>query len=169
MNPYTIIAALALLIATALGGAHVGKKLERQAWQAKEIQTLQAHNLAIAAQLVRYDTDIQAQQTKARKASENYEKALSTLDEKHRSIVADIQRRGGLRIAAPASCRPKAAGTAESPGASGPDEEDAGTIRLPATVERDLFALAHSADKIVEQCRALQDWVRDNGHYGQTE
>lgn len=166
MNPYTLFGGLLLLIAAAFGGANVGKKLERQVWQKERLLMGAEHEKQIKAEFRQYATDVALQQAKARKASEDHEKALQLQDQKHRDLVADIQRSGGLRIRAPAACRQGPPAVGEAAGTSGLDEGPAGTIRLPADVERGLFELAGRADKMSEQLRALQGWVRDNGMYG---
>lgn len=169
LNPWALFGGLLILIATAFGGAHVGKKLEREAWQAERLQLVAKQSADTAKKAREYADDIADQRTKERKAAQSYETALDSLDKAYRVRIADSDRRGGLRIAVPKS---QCAGPAKAGEAAGPqlaDEEATTLVRLPGDVERNLFALAASADKVVAQCQALQDWVIDNGLYGPTE
>ncbi len=185
MNPYTIIGALLLLIATALGGAHIGKKLERQEWQNKKIVSLEKYNADLATEFNRYDRMVKFNEAQARKASADYAKALAAQEATHDEVVARKRAAGGLRIDR-ATCATKDAATTEGPSASRPDgsgsraslfpesadrhlPEEVATIRLPTDVENDLFDLAEDADKLATQLRMLQKWVKDNGHYGQEQ
>lgn len=165
MNPYLILASLALLIAVAFGGAHVGKKLEREAWQAEKIALQATHNDALVAEIDKRGRDQKFNEAKARKATENHEKALSNLDQKYAIEIAATRRAGGLRIPANV-CPAKAAGGEQTASAGRPDE-GAATIQLPERVETDLYALTKRADEMAEQLRALQGWIVDNGFYGE--
>jgi hypothetical protein len=168
MNPYTILGAILLLVATAFGGISAGKKLERAEWQKEKI-VLQAQQQAqVEAQFRQFDQQVKINDAKARKAADTYEDAITQLTHDAAADVAAVKRAGGLRITAPArACKSTAA--AESAGPSQPDETGTETLRLPVTIEDGLFDLANDADEVSEQLRALQAWVRDNGHYGQTE
>ncbi len=68
-------------------------------------------------------------------------------------------RAGGLRFAG--TC--EAAGPATTDGTGGRDGAAAGTVRLPDQVASDLFTLAGDADKVMEQARACQAWIREQG------
>lgn len=164
INPYTIVGALALLIAVAFGGAQVGKKLERESWQGKENAALKAVQAELVAEVEKRQRVELFNQATARKASETHEKALATLKSEYSTELAATRAAGGLRI--PARRCPAIAGTAQGPSTSGPDEAGASTEKLPDRVEEHLFALAERADQLAEQLRALQGWVIDSGHYG---
>jgi hypothetical protein len=76
----------------------------------------------------------------------SYETKMFDLDMRYRSA-------GRLRL--PASvCEPAKGGS------PGPTQADAGTVALPESIEANLLGLTRQADEIVEQCRALQDWVK---------
>lgn len=185
INPYAIIGALLLLIVTALGGAHIGKKLEREKWQAEKIQMQAEHTKAIEAEFDRYARMVKFNDAKARKASEDHAKELDAQKTAHVATVARTRAAGGLRIDR-AACAAKDAATSQGSGTGRPDgsaagaepppgspdrnlQAEVGSIRLPTEVENDLFDLVEDADKLATQLRNLQKWVRDNGHYGQTE
>ncbi len=165
MNPYTILGGVLLLIAVAFGGAHVGRKLERSAWQEKEIATAAETQKQLVDEHKKYVRLQDFNEMTARKATANHEKALSDLQSKYDAGIAAVRASGGLRVAR-TICLDQDATTAKSTGAGRPDEASAGTIQLPERVEGDLFALTKRADDLAEQLRALQLWVKENGHYG---
>jgi len=166
INPYTIIGALVLLIAAALGGLQAGRKLERSTWQAKELATAAAANLALSSAIERAQRIQTFNEAKARKASERHEQALSTLAGDYDRRIAAIRRAGGLRIPAPACA---ATAGEQGAGASGSNAASAGTVKLSDRIENDLFAMTKRADELAEQLRGLHGWIRDNGHYGPGE
>jgi len=185
MNPYTIIGALLLLIVTALGGAHIGKKLEREKWQAEKIEMQSKQVAELATEFNRYERMVNFNNAKARKASEDHAKELAAQKTAHAATVARTRAAGGLRIDR-AACAAKDPAAAQGPGAGRPDgraagaepppgsadrnlQAEVGSIRLPTEVENDLFDLVEDADKLATQLRNLQKWVRDNGHYGPGE
>jgi TolA-binding protein len=177
---FRIIAALAALVALIAAGIgiHVhgvsqGKKIERAEWQDKEIQRQQAQNKL----LIRHAEDMARTQlendTKNRKVSDDYENRMAVLRQGRDSARAtrDADPDGGLRISA-AVCNPVAAGT-ETAGTSKRDEAAPGTISLPVTLENDLWHLVDDADtahdEITEQARALQNWIKTHGFYGEPD
>ncbi|MDB5937557.1 MAG: hypothetical protein JWQ01_4901 [Massilia sp.] len=166
MNPYSILAGLVLLIAVAFGGAHVGKKLEREAWQAEKIALQAAQHGALVAEMDKRGRDQKFNEAKARKATETHEKALSDLDQKYAAERDATRRAGGLRIPANV-CAGKATGGEQATSAGRPDESAAATVALPERLETDLYALTKQADELAEQLRALQGWIVDNGFYGE--
>lgn len=187
MNPYTILGGVLLLVAVAFGGAHVGKKLEREAWQAKEIATLNKHNEAIAAEFKRYERMVKFNNAKTVKAADDHAKEIIAQKSSHDAAVARERAAGGLRIARSA-CTVKTPGAAASASALKSDGASPATgafprpagegvqvvddqtvhdsIRLPETIETDLFNLVEDADKLATQLRNLQKWIRDNALFG---
>lgn len=181
MNPYTILGALALLIAAYFGGQYHGKKIESASWLAKEVVTQKKHEAELVAEFKRHVRAEDFNKAKARKAADNYEEIIAKQKVDSDVAVAAAKRSGGLRI--PGSVCPKgparptlAAGTGQPDVTAGavlppgsPDRnlsEEVGSIRLPTEIENDLFDLAEDADKLATQLRHLQKWVRDNGLYG---
>lgn len=166
MNPYALLGALALLIATYFGGQYHGAKLERAEWQKEKLGMEAAHKAQIVTDFKQYASDVALHQRTARKASEDHEKALALQDQKHSAETARIRSIGGLRI--PTTCPAKSgpAPSGQAAGAGGSDEGTTGTERLPEPIEQGLFDLVGDADKVSEQLRALQGWVRANGFYG---
>lgn len=160
-----VISLLVVFIATFYFGHSVGANGERAAWQAERVEMLDARAKAVAALVNKYDVERRAAEAKARAATAAHDKALSDLDHHYETDLAAVRRAGGLRIPAPASCRPAAA-AGEATGASGPDEAGAGTVELPERTQERLFGLTLRADQLAEQLRALQGWVRANGFYG---
>lgn len=165
MNPYTIIGGLVLLIAVALGGVQTGRKLERGTWQAKELATANAAQLALSDAIERAQRIQQFNEAKARKATEDHEKALTELSADYARRIAIIRAAGGLRISRTVCDAPAAADKGASPGR--PDAAGAATVELPQETQRRLFELAKSADELAEQLRSLQSWASETGHYGE--
>lgn len=157
MNPYAILGGIALLIAVALGGAQTGRKLERSAWQAKEI----------AAQ-DRYVRSQKFNEAISRKASTDHAQAISALTAQYATARAAIRTDGGLRVSMSICDDPRDAAT-EGASASRVDATSAGTVALPEIVESRLLALAQEADELAERLRALQGWVKSNGQYGDVQ
>lgn len=165
INPYAIIGGLLLLIAVAFGSAQVGRKLERTAWQAKEIATAAAAQKDLIAEHDKYVRLQNFNEATARKASANHEQAIADLTQKYDAARAAIRAAGGLRIPR-AVCTDSYTATANSASAGRPDDASAATVQLPDRIESDLLALTKRADDLAERLRALQEWVRATGHYG---
>lgn len=150
--------------AVAIGSWHTGAKLARSDCQAEKIALQQAQQKAIIDQVAKNDAILKDQQAKARKASDDHEKALSDLQTKYDAAIAANRAAGGLRVSRSVCDQPPASPKTTSAG--GPDEAGARTVELPQRVEDDLYALTKRADELAEQLRALQQWIRDNGLYG---
>jgi hypothetical protein len=166
MSPYAIIGGIILAIALCLGGASVGKRLERTAWQAKELATAAATQKELVASQDRYVRLQKFNEATARKASADHEKAISDLSRQYDAARAAIRAAGGLRVSR-SICQ--ADGAAQGAGAGGSDEATAATVALPPEVERRLLDLTREADELAERLRALQQWVKDSGHYGEPQ
>lgn len=166
ISPYAIIGAIALLITVALGGAHVGRKMERSNWQAKEIATKERMALDLEIAHARIRRIQLSNEANARKATAQHEQAISDLNAKYDAARAAVRAAGGLRI--PASICPDARAD-KGASTSRPDESPAATVALPQETERRLFDLAQQADQLSEQLRSLQGWVKTNGHYGEPD
>ena len=165
INPWTILGALLLLVATFFGGQWQGKKLERATWQKEKIALQEQHLKEINIEVAARDRQQKFDQAIARKASEKHEKALEELRQSYADDLAATRRDGGLRIPAQ-RCKPGPASAGESSGASGPDEAGPATEKLPDRIEEGLFRLTQRADELAEPLRALQGWVKDSGFYG---
>lgn len=167
MNPWTLLAGLLFVIAAYFGGQHQGKKIERAEWQKEKIALQEKAIADVQAEVDKRTRTQKFHQDLARKASESYEKDLAARDTAHAAEVAAIKRSGGLRIPATA-CRASAqvAGTAQTPGAGGPDEASAASIELPERTQERLYALVERAGKLAIQLDSLQKWIRVEGFYG---
>lgn len=168
INPYTIIGGLLLLIAVAFGGAHVGRKLERSTWQAKEIATAAAAQKDLIAEHDKYVRLQNFNQSAARKATADHEQAIADLTQKYDAARAAIRAAGGLRVSRSICADPHATAT-EGTGTGRSDDASAATVQLPDRVESDLLALTKRADDLAERLRALQAWVKSAGLYGEPE
>jgi hypothetical protein len=166
MNPYPILAGLVLLIAVAFGGAHVGRKLERTSWQAKEIATAAAVKKDLIAEHDKYVRLQSFNEAKSRKATADHEQALAALNAQYDAARAAIRAAGGLRVSR-AICADPHATTAQAAGSSGLDDTSAATVELSTRTQEDLYALVKRADELAERLRALQAWVKSSGGYGE--
>lgn len=166
MNPYTILGGLALVIAVAFGGSHIGHKLEREKWQAKEIATAAAVQKDLIAEHDKYVRLQNFNEATARKASADHEQAIAALTAQYDAARAAIRAAGGLRVSRSICAGPHAAAT-QGAGASRSDDASAATVALPPETERRLLELAQEADALAERMRALQNWVRASGAYGE--
>jgi hypothetical protein len=165
MSPYAILGGLLLVIAAAFGGEHVGRKLERSTWQAKEIAAAAATQQALIAAQDRYVRLQKFNEATARKASADHEKAIADLTAQYDAARAAIRAAGGLRISRTV-CTDPGATSANGSGSSGSDAASAATVQLPDRTQEDLYALVKRADELAERLRALQTWVRASGGYG---
>jgi hypothetical protein len=165
MNPYAIIGGLLLVIAVYFGGSQVGRKLERTTWQVKELATAAATQKALIAEHDKYVRLQNFNEATARKATADHEKAIANLTQQYDAARAAIRAAGGLRISRSVCSDPNAT-AANGAGAGGPDEASAATVQLPDRIESDLLALTKRADELAERLRALQEWVKESGHYG---
>lgn len=164
MNPYVIIGGLVLLIGAWFGGSYTGAKVERATWQKKEIALMAAYARDLEKEITNRDRERQFNEAKARKASENHEKALTKLKSEYTADLAALRSAGGLRI--PKRWCPPAASPGIAAGTSGPDESASATEALPERTQEGLFSMTEEADQLAERLRALQNWIRDNGLYG---
>lgn len=179
MNPYAIIGVILLFVAGVFGGIQTGKKLERESHQKDIIKLQNQHLVEITAEVEKRNRQLAFEQAIARKASKDYEDALAKNKSDYNHDIAALRAAGGLRFASPCPRKTLAAGN-ESAGARRFDEARAiaeklperaeGDLqelaRLPAEIENGLFELVERADDLAEQLRHLQQWVKDNGHYG---
>lgn len=168
-NPWIVLAAVLTCVACYFSGSHMGAKAERSTWQHEKLQMQEAHRVAMLDEYKKRDRDRLFNEAKARKATEDHEKALAARDEKYATDIADLKRRGGLRIPASICAARPAAAAGQAAGASGPDEARSETLQLPERIEDGLLELTKRADGLTEQLRALQGWVRDNGFYGEPD
>jgi hypothetical protein len=166
MNPYPILAGLILLIAVAFSGSHVGRKLERSTWQAKEIATAATVQKDLIAAQDRYVRLNNFNQATARKASADHEQAIAALTAQYDAARAAIRAAGGLRISRSICADPHAT-TAQGASAGRSNESAAATVALPDRVTEDLLSLTKEADELADRLRALQAWARASGHYGE--
>lgn len=168
MNPYTILGSILLLVAVAFGGSHVGRKLEREKWQAKEIATAAAVQKDLIAEHDKYVRLQNFNQATARKASADHEQAIAALTAQYDAARAAIRAAGGLRVSR-SICTDPHATAAQGAGAGRSDDASAATVALPESTEAKLLALTGEADALAERLRALQSWVRASGGYGDAQ
>jgi crotonobetainyl-CoA:carnitine CoA-transferase CaiB-like acyl-CoA transferase len=151
-----------ILVASLTGGAVWGykhvKKTGRQEVRAElkkaTDEAIEKRNHEIAAEKLKQNEITQ-------KVVNDYEAKLKDQSASYDKRIAAINAAGGLRITAN---RGKGLATTTQAASAGPDNE-ANTIRLPQSVESDLYAFARRADEVIIQLGACQNWIRDNGFY----
>jgi hypothetical protein len=168
INPYAIVGGLLLAIALYFSGQHVGRKLERSTWQAKELATAAATTAELQAAQAKYIRAQSFNEATARKASADYANSLAVLTQKYDAARAAIAAAGGLRVSRSICAGADAAAT-QTTGAGRPDGGAAGTVALPDETQRRLFELTAEADALADRLRALQGWIVANGMYGEAK
>lgn len=170
-----LILALGAVILMMLGGMglyhwgeNVGTEKERGVWNGKEV----LRKDAVLALTLKHATEMDELVAKHKKAeketSDEHENELAKLRKERAADRADADRRGGLRIPAPACTgADKPVVGAETTSAIRRDEVPAGTVRIPQPIEDGLWSIVNDADEIVEQARSCQAWIRKNGFYGE--
>lgn len=162
----TLVFILACLAAYVYGN-HQGVQQERGVWEGRERQ--RANNVANTAvtHVGKVVEEVKQDQEIERKANERHEAALEELRKSRNAYRVLVAEHGGLRIAANACAGRDPVTTGpitSSPGSS--DGTVTGTIALPKEVDEDLQDSADEADRILEQARTCQGWIRDQGFYG---
>lgn len=151
-----------ILVVTIVGGATWGYKSIKESGRQEVIAAVQKANDAAMAK--RW---IESKEAEAKHAAINqkvitdYESKLQDQAASYDKRIAAINAAGGLRIPANRRERPTATSEATSAGPS----DEASSIRLPQSVEIDLYAYARKADEVRLQLGACQSWIKDNGFY----
>jgi hypothetical protein len=145
-------------VAVILGAEFHGRHTVQAKWDKAKIEQAAADKAAIDIRTESNRILAKAQAaTNERIQSEN-NAAIVTIETKYASVKHDIAR-VGLRYTVASN----ATGAAQANSASRDNATATSTIELPNAITSDLLALAHDADKVVEQARSCQDWVRSNG------
>lgn len=163
MMPIQARLAAALFILIALIGSHwyvfsLGKRVERETWQAKEnVRLSDTAKLAIKA--AEDNARIQQEnEAKARKVTASHENELTAIRTEY--------KRNTDRLRLPSSICRNITVTAEATSASGSDGTPSASVVLPEEIGRNLRDAAKEADEVTARARGLQDFSRDNGFYG---
>ncbi|MES2729930.1 MAG: lysis system i-spanin subunit Rz [Pseudomonadota bacterium] len=155
----------AFVIAVYAFGHHQGAKGIQGDWDASKAKVLADQQGALLSHLEAMDAARKAQEETTIKVSEDYERALNEVKEKHDADLLAVRRAGGLRV--PRSiCNSPAAAASETTSNSSGDADTTGTVSLPETITNDLFSEAKRADEVAEIARACQSWIRQQGYYG---
>lgn len=169
MNPAQILLVCkiglvgALLLAVYVFGHHEGAKAVQADWDSdkamrlvSEIKLKDDHAKEVMRLIAEHDaTNV--------KVSTDHDQALQDIKTKYAADVAAVAKSGGLRITS--SICPAATVT-EATSNGGHHDQPAATVALPEQITNDLLSLAREADETLEQARACQAWIRQNGFYG---
>jgi len=160
MNPYAIIVALVIWIASLAGVGYwqngAGHSAERVAWQAKDNVELAAAN----AKILQMETDARAsEQAHAQTQSDistDYERKLQDAQTQRQKDIA-AARSGALRLRDPgASAQQSCGGSAGQDAASASGRDGAAEPGLSGPAAEFLLSEADRADAIVQQLGACQ-------------
>lgn len=163
-SPYTAIGWLVIAVAgcavAGLNGYHVGRSMERSAWQARESVQLAAANAKLSElQTAARDAE-QRHAQDAAAVSTAYQKEISNVKTKNDSLTAAL-RDGSLRLRVPIATGPNACGsTPAEAGASTPGRDGGATAELSDSAAEFLLDLTSEADAVVHQLTACQGLVR---------
>lgn len=153
-------------------GLDVGETKEKSQWQQREQKFKDAEILLVknhAKDILELD---RVHKQVNLKNTENHETALQSVRADLLAERAKSRLNGGLRIPAPVcpSRGPiKGIASTQTTGAGERDEEAPTTIELPEAVTASLWSIVGDADEVVEQARACQAWIIDNGFYGEVK
>jgi hypothetical protein len=146
-----------------LTGHHMGAKAVQTDWDHDRATRIAAQDKLIDDN----DKQIMQLQTKFNETnvqiSIDHENALQAITKKYDADIAAVRATGGLRIPRTVCSAP--ATTTQAASDSGHYEAAADSIQLPDSIAANLFSEAKRADEIVEQTRACQSWIRQNGFY----
>ena len=147
-------------------GLDIGETKEKEQWTAREKKFSDAELLLRKEHSKEMAELTRTHQQTNRKNTHDHETILEKVHTDLAAARAESRRLGGLRIpVSTPSCR-DARALAEASSTGQRDEEVATTVALPERIEADLWTVVGLADEIVEQARACQAWIVDNGFYG---
>ena len=158
------LAIIALAAGIHIHGVSQGKKLERAAWQAKEIARKDAEQEAYAAAVETNRLIQKAHDANNQQISADHQVRLAALRADRDALRRSVSAAGGLRL--PRSLCPLNAAGPEAAGDSRHHGDATAAVRLPDAAEDFLLDQAYRADEIVEQARTCQNWIRTHGFYG---
>lgn len=155
INPYVIIGGLLLLIATAFGGEHVGRTMERTVWLTAAKKAADAAQVEQNRLIAKNESDRQAYIQDAKIASDYHEKEIADINRQH---AIDIKR---VRVTGPFLHTVTTPGQSASPGNAG---QAATTAEfLPDAFVSNLRQLAADADTAVADLRQLETDAKTAG------
>lgn len=169
MSPYTIIAGLVLSMCLTAGGYWKGYTDRGNSDMASTGKTEKvAAATTLTAVLDRQATNTAtaaADTAKNIQGSIDHEKANTTIQSDLYSLRAAVAAAGGLRLTGIAIAGPWP-GLSTAPDSDGRHHDPAAcTVELSEADSSDIWAEAERAEKIVEQLRAAENWIKAHGFY----
>lgn len=156
MNPYLIIAALIALAGSYYYGRADGAKVERVAWQARELEAREAYAKKERELLRQYRAKEQESARDMAAVSAAYQRELAHANTARDAALRDL-RAGKLRLRDPAAVGQPACGTVLPETGPGPVRRDGGAQGgLSDEASRFLLSLAGEADAVVAQLSSCQ-------------
>lgn len=140
-------------------GAVAGRAEVQARWDAEKLATGEAEKRAVFDRIRNNERIAQQQEIDNEKITAAHQSELAAV-----RAFADAHAGQLGRLQFAANCPGgSAAGAAKAKSAGASDGATAGTIALPEPLARDLWALMAEADTVTVNCRALQQFVIDNG------
>lgn len=155
INPYVIIGGLLLLIASAFGGEHVGRTLERTVWLNAAKKAADAAQVEQSRLIAKNENDRQAYIHDAKIASDTHEKEIADINRQH--AVAIERVRVNSTFVRTVTIPGKSASPGNAAQAATTDQF------LPDTFVSDLRQLAADADTAVADLRQLETDAKTAG------
>lgn len=151
---------LLALIALCFGFEIHGRHTVQAKWDKAEIIRVANEKAQIDIRLESNRMLAQAQADTTTRISDANHKAIASVNSSLDAARHAVAVTGGLRVAVACS---QVAGPAQAGSASGSNGTGTRTVALPDQVTSDLLDLAAEADKVVEQLRSAQDFIKSNG------
>ena len=151
---------LLALVALCLGCEIHGRHAVQAKWNKAEIIRSANEKAQIDIRIESNRMLAQAQAATTTRISDANHKAIASVNSSLDAARHAVAVTAGLRVAV--ACN-QIAGSTSASGAGGSNGTDTRTVALPDQVTSDLLDLAAEADKVVEQLRSAQDFIRSNG------
>lgn len=168
LNPYVLLAkigaAIALLIAVWFHGHKVGENAVQADWDASRVALAEQTAKLVLEHSLEMDAVRKRQDAINVQVSRDFEGKLDEIGKSHAAELDRVRKSGGLRL--PGSICPGSTSTGtQTTSPSGSNETGPATVILPEQVTEGLFNLVEEADKVTEQLRACQGWIRQQGFH----
>lgn len=154
----------ALLVGVYLTGRHQGENAVQADWDRSKAQFIDAQSSLIAQHAKEIEALRLKQDQTNIQVSQDHQRAIDELQQKHDTDLAAVRAAGGLRVSR-SVCSGSTAIAPEAAGDIGHNADLAGTVALPEQVTNNLFSLASDADRVTEIARSCQAWIVKNGFY----
>ncbi len=133
-----------------------GEAATQAKWNAEKLAVSEAEKSAVFAKVRANERQAEQQEIINQQIKDDHKNEIDSI----RTAYAGRDR---LRIPAAGGAGCGLAAGTEAQGTAGSDGAAAGTIALPAEIEKGLWELAEEADTVMAGCRAAQRFIAENG------